>query len=95
MKTVSGYFDISMLSKSHFEIDKGHLWCVCVCLCVQMSYIDTGVHRIAAQNILTLPLKAFLSRKAAQMETQQWKRGKTLHETCGVLALFSLPASIL
>lgn len=71
MKTVSGYFDISMLSKSHFEIDKGHLWCVCVCLCVQMSYIDTGVHHIAAQNILTLPLKAFLSRKAAQMETQQ------------------------
>lgn len=64
MKTVSGYFDISMLSKSHFEIDKGHLWCVC--LCVQMSYIDTGVHRIAA-HILTLPLKAFLSRKAAQM----------------------------
>lgn len=30
MKTESGYFDTSVLSKTHFEIEKGHLWCVCV-----------------------------------------------------------------
>lgn len=56
------YFDTSVLP-SHFEIDKGHLWCVC--LCEEMLYLDTGVHHFAAQNIFTFPLKLSLSRKAA------------------------------
>lgn len=48
------YSDTSVLP-SHLEIDKGHLWYVC--LCEQMSYLDTGVHHFAAQNIFNLSIK--------------------------------------